>query len=90
MIGTLRSTIPDHVQIPHQSYAQDSSGAATFGSKPSSAANESLGNKTFRTCLSEKSEVDCLVTKVLVLRDFSSVISSACLQTVIPMPSCLL
>ena len=30
-IGTLRSAVPDHVQIPHQGYAQDSSVAATFG-----------------------------------------------------------
>ena len=86
-IGTLRGTIPDHVQIPHQSYVQDSSGVATFGSKPSSAANESLGNKTFRTCPSEESEVDRLVTKALVLGDFGSAISSACPQNGMPMPS---
>ena len=69
---------------------QDSSGVATFGSRPLSAVNKSLGNKTCRTCLSEESEVDCLVTKVLVLGGFSSAISSACPQNGMLMSSCSL
>ena len=36
--------------------------------------SESLRNNTFRIYLSEKSEVNCLVIKVLVLRDFSSTV----------------
>ena len=74
-IGTLRSAAPDHVQTPHQSYVQDSSVAATFGSRPSSAASESLKNNTFRIYPSEESEVDRLVTKALVLGDFVSAVS---------------
>ena len=74
-IGTLRGAIPDHVQIPHQNYAQDSSVAATFGSRPSRAASESLKNHTFRIYPSEESEVDRLVTKALVLGDFGSAVS---------------
>ena len=73
-IGTLRGAIPDHVQISHQNYVQDSSVAATFGSRPSSAASESLKNNTFRIYPSEESEVDCLVTKALVLGDFGSAV----------------
>ena len=75
VFSTLRSAIPDHVQIPHQNYAQDSSVAATFGSRPSSAVSESLKNNTFRIYPSEESEVDRLVTKALVLGDFSSAVS---------------
>ena len=54
MIGSLRSAIPDHAQIPHRSCAQDSSVATTFGSGRSSAVRESL--KTFRIYPSEESE----------------------------------
>ena len=73
-ISTLHGTIPDHVQISHQNYVQDSSVAATFGSRPLNAVSESLKNNTFRTYLSEESEVDCLVTKALVLGDFGSAV----------------
>ena len=74
-IGTLCSAILDHIQIPHQSYAQDSSVAVTFGSRPSSAANESLRNNIFRIYLPEEIVVDRLVTKALVLGDFGSAVS---------------
>ena len=67
--------ITDHIQIPHQSYAQGSSVAATFGSRPLRAASESLKNNTFRIYPSEESEVDCLVAKALVLGDFGSAVS---------------
>ena len=75
MIGTLCGAILDHIQIPHQSYVQDSSVAVTFSSRPSSAANESLRNNIFRIYLPEEIVVDRLVTKALVLGDFSSAVS---------------
>ena len=56
----------------------DSSVAATFCSRLSSAASER--NNTFRIYPSEESEVDHLVTKALVLRDFGSAVS-LCLCT---------
>lgn len=74
-IGTLRSTLPDQVQIPHTNYAHDSSVAATIGSRPSSAASEVMKNNTFRIYPSEESEVDRLVTKSLVLGDFESAVT---------------
>ena len=55
-IGTLRGAIPDHVQIPHQNYAQDFTVAVTFSSRPSSAASESLKSNMFRVYPSEESE----------------------------------
>ena len=79
-ISTLHSTISDYIQISHQNYVQDSSVTATFGFRPLSAASKSLKNNTFRIYPSEESKVDHLVTKVLVLRDFSSAVS-LCLST---------
>ncbi|KAL5498571.1 SEC31 [Sanghuangporus vaninii] len=79
-MGTIRNAVPDHVQIPHTNYAHDSSVAATIGSRPSSAASETLKNNTFRIYPSEESEFDCLVTKSLVLGDFESAVS-LCLAT---------
>ena len=70
MIGSLRSAILDHAQIPHQSYVQDSSVAAIFGSRPSSAASEILKSNTFGIRPSEESDVDDLVAKALALGDF--------------------
>ena len=69
-IGNLCSAIPDHVQIPHQRFAQHSSVAVTFSSRLSSAANESLKSNMFRIYPFEESEADRLVTKALVLGDF--------------------
>ena len=72
--GTLCSVIPDHVQIPHQNYAQDFTVAVTFSSRPSSAASESLKSNMFRVYPSEESEADRLVTKALVLGDVGSAV----------------
>ena len=72
---TLRSAIPDHVQISHQSFARHSSIAATFGSKPLSAVSESLKNYAFGVYPSEEIEVDRLVTKAPVPGDFGSAAS---------------
>ena len=74
-LGTLRSAIPIHVQISHRTFARHSSVAATFGSRPSSAASEILKSNTFGIYPSEESEVDRLVTKALVLGDFGSAVS---------------
>ncbi|KAH8116058.1 WD40 repeat-like protein [Phellopilus nigrolimitatus] len=74
-MGTTRNTIPDHVQIPHQNYAHDSSVAATVGSRPSSSASEVMKSNTFRIYPSEESEIDRLVTKSLVLGDFESAVT---------------
>ena len=51
--STLHGTILHHIQIPHQSHAQDFSVAATFGSRPPSAASERLKNNTSRIYPSE-------------------------------------
>ena len=75
MASTLCGAILHCVQIPHQSHAQDFSVAATFGSRPPSAASERLKNNTFRIYLSEESKVNHLVTKALVLGDFGSAVS---------------
>ncbi|KAH8109041.1 hypothetical protein DFH11DRAFT_1691296 [Phellopilus nigrolimitatus] len=74
-MGTTRNTIPDHVQIPHQNYAHDSSVAATVGSRPSSSSSEVMKSNMFRIYPSEESEFDHLVTKSLVLGDFESAVT---------------
>ncbi|KAG8898035.1 protein transport protein S31 [Tulasnella sp. 403] len=74
-IGTVRSALPEHVLVPHHSYAVDSSVAATVGSRPSSAASESLKTNTFKIYPNEESEIDRLLTKSLVLGDFESAVS---------------
>ena len=74
-MGTIATSVPAHVQIPHHNYAHDSSVAATIGSRPSSAASETVKNNTFRIYPSEESEVDRLVTKALVIGDFESAVS---------------
>lgn len=73
-IGTIRGAVPTHMQIPHTNYAHDSSVAATIGSRPSSAASESVKNNTFRIYPSDESDTDRLVTKALVLGDFESAV----------------
>lgn len=62
--------------VPHTNYGIDSSVAATIGSGPSSVASESLSvkNNTFRIYPSDESETDRLVTRALVLGDFSSAV----------------
>ncbi|KAI5121114.1 hypothetical protein M0805_002787 [Coniferiporia weirii] len=74
-MSTTINAVPERVRIPHQNYAQDSSVAATVGSRPSSAASEVTRNNTFRIYPSEESEIDRLVTKSLVLGDFESAVT---------------
>ncbi|KAL5476979.1 SEC31_2 [Sanghuangporus weigelae] len=71
----MRNAVPDHVQIPQTNCADDSSVAATVGSRPSSTASEALKTNTFRIYPSEGSEFDRLVTKPLVLGDLESAVS---------------
>ena len=82
---TLRSAIPDHVQISHQSFARHSSIAATFGYRGSNAASESLTVNPFGIyCL--MGGVDRSVSKVLVLGDFGS--AASCLSVLRLVPGC--
>ncbi len=74
-MGTIRNALPEHNLIPHQNYAHDSSVAATIGSRPSSAASESMKSNTFRIYPSEESDIDSLVTKSLILGDFESAVA---------------
>ncbi|KAG8985457.1 protein transport protein S31 [Tulasnella sp. JGI-2019a] len=74
-IGTVRSALPEHVLVPHHSYPADSSVAATIGSRPSSAASDTLKTTTFKIYPNEESEIDRLLTKSLVLGDFESAVS---------------
>jgi protein transport protein SEC31 len=74
-MGTLRSALPDHVTIPHQGYAKDSSVAATIGSRASSVASDNLKVNTFKIYPSDESEVDRLITRALVLGDFESAVT---------------
>ncbi|KAF8837870.1 hypothetical protein BDN67DRAFT_997921 [Paxillus ammoniavirescens] len=64
--------------VPHTNYGVDSSVAATIGSGPSSvgSASESLSmkNNIFRIYPSDESETDRLITRALVLGDFSSAV----------------
>ena len=69
-----------HIRVPHTNYGIDSSVAATVGSRPSSAASDTLKNHTFRIYPSDESETDRLVTKAVVLGDFESAVS-LCLST---------
>ena len=73
-IGTLRGAIPDHVQIPHQNYTQDSIVAVTFSSRPLSAASESLKSNMFRVYPSEESESGDEGTSSWRLRDCDSLL----------------
>ncbi|KAI0687703.1 hypothetical protein BC835DRAFT_1376066 [Cytidiella melzeri] len=72
-IGT-RQDEPE-LQVPHHNYPVDSSVAATVGSRPSSAASDTLKNNTFRIYPSNEAETDRLLTKALVLGDFESAVS---------------
>ncbi|KAG8881687.1 protein transport protein S31 [Tulasnella sp. 331] len=74
-MGAVRSALPGHVLVPHHSYAADSSVAATIGSRPSSAASDTLKTTTFKIYPNEESEIDRLLTKSLVLGDFESAVS---------------
>lgn len=74
-IGQLRNALPDHMQVPHQAYAKDSSVAATIGSRASSVASETMKSNTFRIYPSNESEVDRLITRALVVGDFESAVT---------------
>ena len=80
--GTLRSAIPNHVQVSHRSFARHSSVTDIFGSRPSSSASESLKNNVFRFYPSEESEVDRLVTKAPVPGYFRSALPLSVRRTV--------
>lgn len=75
------------VLVPHTNYnyGVDSSVAATIGSRPSSAASASasealLKDNTFKIYPANESSTDKLITKALVLGDFSSAVQ-LCLST---------
>ena len=74
-IGLNQSSSGDVQVVPHTNYGLDSSVAATIGSRPSSAASDTLKNHTFRIYPADESETDRLVTKALVLGDFESAVS---------------
>ncbi|KAF9226221.1 hypothetical protein BS17DRAFT_776900 [Gyrodon lividus] len=66
------------IVVPHTNYGVDSSVAATVGSGPSSVGSSSesssIKNNTFRIYPADESETDRLVTRALVLGDFSSAV----------------
>jgi len=71
----MRNALPDHMQVPHQAYAKDSSVAATIGSRASSVASETMKSNTFKIYPSNESEVDRLITRALVVGDFESAVT---------------
>ena len=71
----LNQSSEDAPVVPHTNYGVDSSVAATIGSRPSSAASDTLKSHTFRIYPADESETDRLVTKALVLGDFESAVS---------------
>ena len=74
-MGISRSTNEAVPVVPHTNYGIDSSVAATIGSRPSSAASDTLKNNTFHIYPADESETDRLVTKALVVGDFESAVS---------------
>ncbi|KAJ3833480.1 hypothetical protein F5878DRAFT_728797 [Lentinula raphanica] len=68
------------VLVPHTNYAVDSSVAATIGSRPSSIASEVTKSNTFKIYPADESDTERLVTKALVLGDFTSAVE-LCLST---------
>jgi protein transport protein SEC31 len=74
-MGISRSTNEAVPVVPHTNYGIDSSVAATIGSRPSSAASDTLKNNTFYIYPADESETDRLVTKALVVGDFESAVS---------------
>lgn len=74
-MGLNQSANEDVQVVPHTNYGVDSSVAATVGSRPSSAASDSLKSHTFRIYPADESETDRLVTKALVVGDFESAVS---------------
>jgi protein transport protein SEC31 len=74
-MGISQSTNQAVPVVPHTNYGIDSSVAATIGSRPSSAASDTLKSNTFHIYPADESETDCLVTKALVVGDFESAVS---------------
>ncbi|KAI9459387.1 hypothetical protein F5148DRAFT_1218787 [Russula earlei] len=74
-MGLTRSTNQAGPVVPHTNYGIDSSVAATIGSRPSSAASDTLKSNTFHIYPADESETDRLVTKALVVGDFESAVS---------------
>lgn len=74
-MGISQSTNEVVPVVPHTNYGIDSSVAATIGSRPSSAASDTLKSNTFYIYPADESETDRLVTKALVVGDFESAVS---------------
>ena len=74
-MGISQSTNEAVQVVPHTNYGIDSSVAATIGSRPSSAASDTLKSNTFHIYPADESETDRLVTKALVVGDFESAVS---------------
>ncbi|KAI0297383.1 hypothetical protein BC826DRAFT_1103471 [Russula brevipes] len=74
-MGISQSTNQAVPVVPHTNYGIDSSVAATIGSRPSSAASDTLRSNTFHIYPADESETDRLVTKALVVGDFESAVS---------------
>ena len=74
-MGLGQSTNQTGPIVPHTNYGIDSSVAATIGSRPSSAASDTLKSNTFHIYPADESETDRLVTKALVVGDFDSAVS---------------
>lgn len=74
-MGLNQSTNQAVPVVPHTNYGIDSSVAATIGSRPSSAASDTLKSNTFHIYPADESETDRLVTKALVVGDFDSAVS---------------
>lgn len=74
-MGISQSTSEAVPVVPHTNYGIDSSVAATIGSRPSSAASDTLKSNTFYIYPADESETDRLVTKALVVGDFESAVS---------------
>ncbi|KAJ3861319.1 transport protein [Lentinula novae-zelandiae] len=79
-IGVGGNGFTRQVLVPHTNYGVDSSVAATIGSRPSSIASEVTKSNTFKIYPADESETETLVTKALVLGDFTSAVE-LCLST---------
>ena len=85
MISTLCGIIMDNVQATHQHHAHNCPIVATFGYRRSNAVSESLMVNPFGI-YRLMGEVDCLVSKALVLGDFGS--AASCLSMLCLVPGC--
>ena len=91
LITTVRSLFNDSIATLHTQEADFSTIGTLCSAIPDAFRSLTrFMRKIFPFYPSEESEVDRLVTKALVLGDFCSVISSACTQNGMPMPSCWL